>query len=221
MSGGLAHKFHGSEIRVLAGFTADSPAPAITGITSANPAVVTCSGHGLEDGDVVKITGVVGMTQVNNGVFVVTVLSSSTFELTGVNSTGYTAYASGGTFQVADMQNFCELTTYTRTGGTSPEVPKTSLCSTAQEFFLGLPDFGTTQLDYNFAPTTAIQQGLAAFAKTGQFIAVSIEPEGSGMKMVQLGFVQQQSESASVGSPLWVGSTTVRNSGERFDFDVA
>ena len=37
----------------------------ITGITQANPAVVTSSSHGYSNGDEVYITGVVGMTEVN------------------------------------------------------------------------------------------------------------------------------------------------------------
>lgn len=70
----------------------------ITGITQANPAVVTTSGaHGLSDGDKVKISGVVGMTEVNSYTFTVANSTSTTFELLNTNSTGYTAYSSGGT----------------------------------------------------------------------------------------------------------------------------
>lgn len=76
---------------------------AITGITQANPAVVTTgASHGLATGDEVHIDGVVGMTEVNNERFTATVLTGTTFELrdsagANVNTTGYTAYASGGT----------------------------------------------------------------------------------------------------------------------------
>lgn len=69
----------------------------ITAITKANPAVVTTSAsHGFVTGDKVRISGVGGMTQVNNLYFTVTYISPTTFSI-GVNSTAYTTYTSGGT----------------------------------------------------------------------------------------------------------------------------
>jgi len=75
----------------------------ITGITQANPAVVTSAGHGLVDGQWVKLAAVAGMTQVNGRTFKVDVLTANTFSLldpltdANINSTGYPAYTSGGT----------------------------------------------------------------------------------------------------------------------------
>lgn len=68
----------------------------ITGITRANPAVVTSAGHGLANGTLVSITKVVGMTQVNNETFTVAGTATNTFQLSGINSSAYTAYTSGG-----------------------------------------------------------------------------------------------------------------------------
>lgn len=68
----------------------------ITAITQANPASVTATAHGFATGDLVVITGVSGMTQVNNTQFTITVVNANTFTL-GVDSTGFTAYTSGGT----------------------------------------------------------------------------------------------------------------------------
>ena len=74
----------------------------ITGITQANPAVVTSTSHGYSNGDEVVITAVVGMTEVNSKRFLVAGVTTNTFQLTdkdgtNVNSTGYTAYSSAGT----------------------------------------------------------------------------------------------------------------------------
>ena len=74
----------------------------ITGITQANPAVVTSNSHGYSNGDEIKITSVVGMTEVNNKRFLVAGVTTNTFQLTdkdgdNINSTGYTAYSSAGT----------------------------------------------------------------------------------------------------------------------------
>ena len=72
-------------------------AATVSGVTQANPAVLTTSAaHGYTTGDRVIVTGIVGMTELNNRQFVVVVLSPTTIELQGVNSTTYTAYSSGG-----------------------------------------------------------------------------------------------------------------------------
>ena len=68
----------------------------ITGITKANPAVVTVTAHGFANGDKVYVTGVGGMTQVNNLEFTVAGVTANTFQLSGINSTAYTTFTSGG-----------------------------------------------------------------------------------------------------------------------------
>lgn len=77
----------------------------ITAITKANPAVLTYAGSDTyANGERVFVTGVVGMTQVNNREFKVANVNAgaNTFELqdsdgNNVNSLGYDTYTSGGT----------------------------------------------------------------------------------------------------------------------------
>ena len=76
----------------------------ITAITQADPARVTDSSHGLATGDLIHITGVVGMTEINNFVYSVTVINANEFDLSyrfdgDVDSTGFTAYTSGGAWE--------------------------------------------------------------------------------------------------------------------------
>jgi hypothetical protein len=68
----------------------------ILNITNTNPAVVTVLGGAFPNGEKVNIQGVVGMTEVNNKIFVVANAQGDTFELEGVDATGYSAYESGG-----------------------------------------------------------------------------------------------------------------------------
>ena len=68
----------------------------ITAITKANPAVVTAAAHGYVNGDTAAIVGVVGMTEVNDLPFTIANVTTNTFELSGINSTAYTTYTSGG-----------------------------------------------------------------------------------------------------------------------------
>jgi len=69
---------------------------AISAITAANPGSVTSAVHGLTTGDTVLVKDVVGMTEVNDIIFTVTVTNTTVFTL-GVNTSAYTAYSSGGT----------------------------------------------------------------------------------------------------------------------------
>lgn len=73
----------------------------VTGITQANPGVVTSNSHGFSNGDEVFLTGVKGMTKVNGRSYLVAGATANTFNLTdrdgnNVNTTGYAAYSSGG-----------------------------------------------------------------------------------------------------------------------------
>lgn len=78
-------------------------AQSITGVTQANPAVVTYSGDdNYSNGDSIIIEGVSGMTELNGNEYTVANVNtgSNTFELSGVDSSSYTAYSSGGEVSV-------------------------------------------------------------------------------------------------------------------------
>lgn len=97
------------EIEARANATATRSNKAISGITQANPAVVTYVGaDDWANGDLVYIYGVTGMTQVNGRVFTIANLNTgaNTFELSGVDSTGYGAYSAGGTASPAQVPEF-------------------------------------------------------------------------------------------------------------------
>ncbi len=81
----------------------------ITGITMANPAVVTSDAHGFLNGDRVWISGVSGMTQVNNKVFTVASVTANTFRLQSTNSSSYSNYTGGGIIRKCINTN-CEVT---------------------------------------------------------------------------------------------------------------
>ena len=78
--------------------TPSSQTFAITGVSQAASAVVTVASHAFYPGDVVYITGVVGMTQLNGNSYTVTAVTATTITL-NVNSTSFTAWSSGGTIQ--------------------------------------------------------------------------------------------------------------------------
>ena len=70
-------------------------AKSISGITQANPAVVTCTAHGFNDGDCVLIESTGGTTSMNDHYFHVTKVDANSFQCTSFNNAQ--AYTSGGT----------------------------------------------------------------------------------------------------------------------------
>jgi hypothetical protein len=83
----------------------------ITGATSANPIVVTSSAHGLETGDRVKITDIVGLlsatgakSEVNDVVHSITVTSASAFSIPVKGAAYGTAYGSVGTWTLGGIK---------------------------------------------------------------------------------------------------------------------
>ena len=80
----------------------DGSPKTITGITQANPGVLTSASHGLSDGDEVYISGVGGMTELNGRNYIVANATTNTFTLTDlfgndIDTTSFTAFTSGGT----------------------------------------------------------------------------------------------------------------------------
>lgn len=98
----------------------------ITGITAANPGVLTYSGADPSNGDWFYTSGIVGMTQMNGRLVKVANVNAgaNTFELdevdgTNINTTSYTAYSSGGTIaRVYTLATPWALADLTNTDGT-------------------------------------------------------------------------------------------------------
>ena len=87
----------------------------ITAATKARPVVITSSGHGFANNDVVWITGVSGMTQLNNKAYIVRNRTTNTFQLYTlagglVDGRGYSTL-SGSTGRVQRCQDSdCSIT---------------------------------------------------------------------------------------------------------------
>lgn len=90
----------------------DGPQRNITGSSKTNTVQITTSvNHGFSNGDRVVITGVNGMTALNNNIYTVTNASGNTFRLQGANGnhSSYGTYTSGGVVRRCLNTN-CEVT---------------------------------------------------------------------------------------------------------------
>jgi hypothetical protein len=80
----------------------DATDKTITGVTQADPGVITSNSHGFSNGDEIYIDSVAGMTELNGRNYRVANATTDTFTLTNlfgdaIDTTGFTAYTSGGT----------------------------------------------------------------------------------------------------------------------------
>jgi hypothetical protein len=83
-------------------FTQINLSGSITGITQASPGEVTTgSNHLLQTNQYVTLTGVGGMIEVNNKTYNITVTAANKFTI-GVDTTDYTTYTTGGTWETDD-----------------------------------------------------------------------------------------------------------------------
>ncbi|GJM01965.1 MAG: hypothetical protein DHS20C08_04660 [Rhodomicrobium sp.] len=130
--------FENNLIRIFSnGGIVTNTANNITGITAANPAVVTSTGHTLSNGDKIIIASVGGMVELNNREFTVANATANTFELTGIDSSAYTAYTSGGT-----ASSIVEVTTTY----TTAELPEMRFAQSADVLYIAHEDHALAKL---------------------------------------------------------------------------
>jgi hypothetical protein len=83
----------------------------ITDATRANPVVITSNGHGFQNGDRVFISGVRGMTSINDRIFTVANRAANTFALQSVDGRNYNSFQSSNPAGTATkcLNSSCEL----------------------------------------------------------------------------------------------------------------
>jgi hypothetical protein len=137
----------------------------ISGIAQTNPGIVTTAGpHGLSNGDHVWIDGAQGMAEINRRRFTVTVVTTTTFELAGTDTSAWAAWSSGGTI----ARFYTLVTPYA-----SADLPLLKFVQSADTMTLTHPGYAPRNLTRTghaawtldviaFAPTTAAPTGLAS-----------------------------------------------------------
>ena len=171
-----AMRFAGSELYIP---SSTLPATkAITAISKATPGVFTAVAHGYNNGDIVYIDGVVGMTEVNGIWGVVTAKATDTFQLTvglGVLSTSsYTTYSSGGTAQGYTMARMCEAKSINSQGGSVEQIDTTGMCDSSKTYEAGLSDTGSFSVSANKLAQGAVQISLRTNEINGTKFPVKI-----------------------------------------------
>lgn len=233
--GDLYCRFYYQGSPVVTGTTAT-----ITGITAANPPVVTTSAaHGYSNGDDVFITGVSGMLEVNGRWFKAANVTATTFELQTIHSqnvdgSGYDAYVSDGTtdtpYEIVSPYSAANLASddgslnvdfvqtgdviyMTHRGGTIPPQKLSRSASTSWAFTELQPDSGPL-LDVNTSATT-----IYSSAATG---TVTLTASTSIFTADDVDSIIRLDEEIVTASNEWVASTSyttgdyVRSEGKEY-----
>lgn len=135
----------------------------VSGISKANPPVITATAHGWSGGEIVLFAAVVGMTQMNGKYACIKVIDANSAYAYGIDSTSYTTYASGGT-AVAAPRTIGNVKTFNGFNGQRTKIDTTNLASSAMEFLSGLVDNGqfTMNLQQDNNESDPGQMGLRA-----------------------------------------------------------
>ena len=184
----------------------------ITAATQANPCVLTSAAHGLTDGALVKLAAIGGMTQLNGQVAVIQVLTANTFALLGVDSTGYTAYTSGGT-ATGVLAKAINVTGFSGFDGQSGEIDVRDFDSGSTEFLGGLADAGQVTLNVQISDTDDGQNARRASQRAGGVVTPFLLTFRNARFRSFRGFVRSFSEQGAVDGVI-TGTVAIRISGQ-------
>lgn len=118
----------------------------ITGITKANPGVVTSAAHGYANGDYVFLT-VNGMHQLNERVARVANVAANTFELEGIDTTNFDTFSSGTAQVITFGTSITSATSVSASGGDFDFIDTTTIHTNARTQQPGLPNAATFSFD--------------------------------------------------------------------------
>lgn len=127
----------GRGVRVEIAATYASP-KTVTALTLASPGVATSAAHGLANDTVGYWTITSGMAQLQGQATRVKNQATNTFELQGLNTSGYSAWGAGTFTPVATWQTLSESTSYSIGGGASEKLDVTTLLDTTRQEEIGL-----------------------------------------------------------------------------------
>jgi len=138
----------------------------VTGLALGFPTIVSATSHGFANGDVVSFASLTGNTTLNGVTAVVKNVTTNTFAV-DVDTTGGSAWVSGGTATPATWTAIANIRTFSGFDGSASEIDKTNMSSTAKEFMLGLVDPGQFTMEVDLDQADAGQLALRATQVAG------------------------------------------------------
>jgi hypothetical protein len=216
----MADKILGINTRVEIA-TAFAVAVSITGITKANPGVVTANAHGYANGDVIVLSADSGMVELDGQAVRVANVTTNTFELEGLDTTDYSTHSGSTTTakRVTTWQTLSQATQVSAPSSEANRIDVTTLLDTMRREQFGLPGAVQGSISAFFDPLSAATAEVREATQKNQARVMRVTFQ-TGLKWVQNaywsggeGFELQQGAAAtqsisftSIGKPVYYAS---------------
>jgi len=134
------------------------------------------------------------------------------YDLIGVDGSGCTAAIATGTAETHPFGSACEAKDWAFDGGAADEIEKTTLCSSAKEFALGLSDSGNFNFNMNYVSTDPVEQELLRAKRDLKPRWVQVE-YGDGSYTVFQAYCKSFNRTAAVGQMI-MAAVSMRVTGD-------
>ena len=138
----------GRGVRVEVQKTVAAP-KTITAVTLAKPGVATSTAHALTDGTVGFLDAVTGMVNLDGQAVRIDAPAANTFELQGIDTTGYPAFTAGNIIPVTAWSTLSRSTSYDIAGGGAEKIKTTVLLDEIEQQANGLLAAQTVSINVN------------------------------------------------------------------------
>lgn len=203
----------GREYRLEVQSTIDAT-KTVTAISKATTAVVSCAAHGYANGDVVILTNVQGMVEVNNLVCRVANQASGTFELEGVDSTNFGTFVSGSVAEVTAFTTVTQATGIDFGAGSAEGIDMTTLIDSTRRVEDGVLSLPQITVNMFADPPATAQAAIEKAAYAKSVLAWRATTKGGRVRL-WAGTPSTIGESVSVNSPI-TGSFTINVKSPRY-----
>lgn len=163
-------------------------ADTITGITKANPGVVTATAHGMANGDYVYLS-VSGMFQLDGKVVRIANVATNTFELEGVDTTNFDTFSSGTAQAITFGTSITTATSMSASGGDFDFIDTTTIHSNVKTQIPGQANPLTYTFDNQWDIADAGQIAMKAATDAQAIRAFKFTFGAGGPIMVFAGYV--------------------------------
>ena len=137
-------KGRGVRVEIAATYAA---AKVVTAVTTASTGVATSAAHGLANDTVGYWSGVAGMAQLEGQATRVKNTATNSFDLQGLNTSGYSAFTAGNFIPVATWATLSEATSYDIGGGAAEKLDVTRLIDITKQEEQGLLPVSNVTMD--------------------------------------------------------------------------
>lgn len=168
--------------------SARAAAKTITGITKANPGVVTSVAHGYSNGDLIALT-IQGMRQLNDKVIRVAGVTTDTFQIEGVDTTNFDTFSSGTAEKLTLGTSITTATSVNASGGDFDFTDTTTIHDGQRSQVPNLPSSATFTMDNIHDISDAGLVAMKAASDNQSKKAFSVRWGAGGQVMYFLGYV--------------------------------